>query len=573
MMSRISWMRRLLCLLVFAVLPPLLPGRAQEPADAVVPRTSDQLISDVRKSLVVIRAGTRDGTDQGIGTGFVISEDGLVATARHVIGDGRPLSVELPQGGRAEVTEVFATSSQLDLAILRISNHSLPALPLGTAADIVQGRDVIAMGHPRGFRNSVVKGVISGHRSIEGVDMLQLAMPIEPGNSGGPLVDLDGRVLGIVTLKSTVSNNLGFALPVNLLADLRNDPNPVPMDRWQTIGALNPREWTVVFGGRWRQRAGRIVAEGTGVGFGGRTLCVSQSPPPGEQYDVQVTVRLEDESGAAGLILHSDGGDRHYGFYPSNGNLRLTRFDGPDVNSWTILHNAPHPAYRAGEWNQLRVRVTAEGLECLVNDQVVVTSDDDVLPTGKVGLASFRGTEATFRQFQCAAEIGAAAHSDELRSRLEMVTDSLTLRRPAPATLVEELMAGSEQSGRYLKQKSQDLRLLADQLQQLAVEVHQADIRDQLLKALLLKSPDDDESDDDESDDDESDDDESDDDESVTGERKPDLERAALLIARFDNEEVDVQAYQQRIESMAAEIRSALPENADSTQRLKALDD
>ena len=113
--------------------------------------------------------------------------------------------------------------------------------------------------------------------------MLQLAIPIEPGNSGGPVLDMDGKVLGIVTMKSLVTPNLGFAVPVGTLKPLLDRPNPIPMERWLTIGQLDKNEWKTLEGGRWRQRAGRIVVDGTGAGFGGRTLCLRlfPGPPPG----------------------------------------------------------------------------------------------------------------------------------------------------------------------------------------------------------------------------------------------------------------------------------------------------
>ena len=98
--------------------------------------------------------------------------------------------------------------------------------------------------------------------------MIQLAMPVEPGNSGGPLLDRFGRVHGILTLKSAVTENLGFAMPVNALKPLIAKPNPISMAKWLTIGAIDPDDWTIVFGGRWRQRAGRILVDGAGNGFG-----------------------------------------------------------------------------------------------------------------------------------------------------------------------------------------------------------------------------------------------------------------------------------------------------------------
>ena len=79
------------------------------------------------------------------------------------------------------------------------------------------------MGNPHGLKHSVVSGVISGRREIDGRKMLQLAMPVEPGNSGGPVLDMQGRVLGIVTMKSVVTENLGFAVEVNALKPLRRE--------------------------------------------------------------------------------------------------------------------------------------------------------------------------------------------------------------------------------------------------------------------------------------------------------------------------------------------------------------
>ena len=129
--------------------------------------------------------------------------------------------------------------------------------------------------------------------------MIQVAIPIETGNSGGPLVDLDGRVHGILTMKSVVTPNLGFAATVNSLKPLLAKPNSVPMSRWMTIGALDPALWKPLFGARWRQRAGRMTVEGEGQGFGGRSLCVYQPAPPQGSWEMTVSVQLGDESGAA----------------------------------------------------------------------------------------------------------------------------------------------------------------------------------------------------------------------------------------------------------------------------------
>ena len=331
-----------------------------------------------------------------------------------MIGDGRDFVVELPDGTTAKVIEVFASSSQLDLAIIRIANTSLQPLKLSTD-DVPDDQPLIALGHPLGKRNEMASGAYSGSHEIDGIGMLELAMPIEPGNSGGPVLTSEGKVVGLVTMKSSVKASVGYALSAKLIRQLIDEPNPIPMHRWKTIGTLDARLWKTVFGAEWRQRSARILVDGVGASFGGRTLCVHQSPCPEFPFDLKVDVKLGDEQGAAGLIFHSDGGDRHYGFYPSAGNLRLTRFDGPDIGSWTILHNEPHPEYRPQDWNTLVVRIHTNHFECFLNGRKVVESRDDRIPHGAIGLVTFRGTPAEFRRFQTGSDLLPAPLSDEAR--------------------------------------------------------------------------------------------------------------------------------------------------------------
>src|SRR5207253_5133564 len=119
-----------------------------------------------------------------------------------------------------------------------------------------QSTALVEMSNPLGLERSIVQGVVSAKRDFDGVEMIQLAIPIEPGNSGGPLLDLQGRVHGLLTLKSAITPNLGFAMPVNALKSLLKKPNPVPMERWLTIATLNRQEWTPLFGARWTQKGG-----------------------------------------------------------------------------------------------------------------------------------------------------------------------------------------------------------------------------------------------------------------------------------------------------------------------------
>src|SRR5262249_14346170 len=148
----------------------------------------EEIFRRTRPSLALISISGRDGRQRGLGTGFVISADGLIATNMHVIGEGRPIEVRLPDGKRLEVTGIHAFDRHLDLAVLRVDARNLTPLALGDSEALETGQDVVALGNPQGLRDSVVAGVVSGRRDIDGRSMIQLAIPVEPGNSGGPVV-------------------------------------------------------------------------------------------------------------------------------------------------------------------------------------------------------------------------------------------------------------------------------------------------------------------------------------------------------------------------------------------------
>ncbi|MCA9268839.1 MAG: trypsin-like peptidase domain-containing protein, partial [Planctomycetales bacterium] len=391
------------------------PWLHAEETPAPVGIDAEAITRAARPSIAALTVEGRDGKQQGMGTGFVVSADGLIATNLHVIGEARPIRVTFPSGKSYDVTGVHASDRSLDLAVVKIDAEGLPPLALGLGAALAQGEPIVVMGNPQGLRYSVVSGVVSGLREVEGREMLQVAIPVEPGNSGGPVFDRQGRVVGIVTMKSLITDNLGFAALSEELRSLLDKPNPVPMSRWLTIGALDRKRWTPLFGAQWRQRAGKIVVSGTGEGFGGRSLCLCSDAPPRGAFEAGVWVRLDDEAGAAGLVFHSDGGDRHYGFYPSNGRLRLSRFDGPTVFTWHVLSEVDSPHYRPGQWNYLKVRVEKEKLLCYVNDALVIESADRALAGGKIGLAKFRQTSAEFNRF----EIGERLPSSGLDAAVE----------------------------------------------------------------------------------------------------------------------------------------------------------
>jgi regulator of sirC expression with transglutaminase-like and TPR domain len=536
MMTMLETPRRFLLLIALA----LAAWPSVAPAQSDKTPSVEELAKKVRPSIVVITVRGRDGRQEGLGTGFVVSADGLIATNRHVLGEGRPLRVETADGKSHDVKAIHAADRKLDLAILRINAKGLTPLELGDSATLKEGQPVMAVGNPHGLRESVVAGVVSGLRDIEGRPLIQVAIPIEPGNSGSPLLDMHGRVHGILTIKSLVTPNLGFAVAINALKPLLHKPNPVPMSAWLTIGALDSKEWEVKFEGQWRQRAGRILVEGKGSGFGDRSLCLSRRELPALPGEIAVAVRLGDEGGAAGLIFHADGEDKHYGFYPSGGRLRLTRFDGPDVFTWKVLDEIESEHYRPGEWNTLKVRLEKDRIRCFVNDHLVIESTDDVYTSGRAGLAKFRDTIAEFKRFQIAKEIPRLAAPADAVARIGKTLDGMSKNKPRPA-LVQRLAPEGALGMQVLRERAQLLEEQAKELRRLAVAVHERNVLDDLARVLRGKEAD------------------------------IDLLHAALLIARLDNEEVDVEAYRKEVERMAQRIAARLPKDADDKARLAAL--
>jgi serine protease Do len=537
-------MSRFLLLHIALFLSVTTPVRAAERSDSTKTDKAssvEELAKKVRPSIVVIHVGGRDGRQEGLGTGFIVSADGLIATNRHVLGDGRPLRVETADGKSHDVKAIHAADRKLDLALLRIDGAGLKPLELGDSTTLKEGQAVMAVGNPHGLHNSVVSGVVSALRTIEDRPMIQVAIPIEPGNSGSPLLDMQGRVHGILTIKSLVTPNLGFAVAINALKPLLKKPNPVPMSAWLTIGALDREEWEVQFGAQWRQRAGHILVEGRGRGFGGRSLCLSRRRLPTLPCEISVMVRLQDESGAAGLVFYADGEDKHYGFYPSAGKLRLSRFDGPDVFTWKVLEQVDSPHYRPGEWNTLKVRLEKGRFRCFVNDHQVLESTDDVYTTGRAGLAKFRDTVAEFKRFQIAKEVPPLALSGAAVMRISKVLDEMGQNKPR-AAIVERLAPEGTMGMQVLRERARQLEEQAKKLHRLAAAIHERNVLDELTGVLRGKEED------------------------------IDLLHAALLIARLDNEEVEVETYRREVERMAERIAARLPKDADDKARLAALD-
>lgn len=159
------------------------------------------------------------GDRGGSGTGFLLSREGLALTNSHVVGGREKLEARTNDGDRLPA-EVLGDDPATDLALLRVAARDLDMIELGESASLQVGQLVIAMGDPLGLEATVSTGIVSalgrsmrgaGGRLIESV--VQHSAPLNPGNSGGPLLDSRGRVIGVNTAVVAMAQGLGFAVP------------------------------------------------------------------------------------------------------------------------------------------------------------------------------------------------------------------------------------------------------------------------------------------------------------------------------------------------------------------------
>jgi S1-C subfamily serine protease len=177
--------------------------------------TAEQIAEKATPSVVLIRVPA------GLGSGFVVSNDGRIVTNYHVIRGAKQATVVTADGREFKDVELMAADPGHDLAVLRIGAHGLRALALGDSAIAKPGEHVVAIGHPLGLGNTVSDGLLSAVRVISPQrTLLQISAPISPGSSGGPVFNDRGEVIGISTLLISGGQNLNFAVPINAVKPL-----------------------------------------------------------------------------------------------------------------------------------------------------------------------------------------------------------------------------------------------------------------------------------------------------------------------------------------------------------------
>jgi putative serine protease PepD len=216
---------------------PSAPATQQPVSEKTTNDTAKAVYDDAKDAVTYISAQTAQGT--ATGSGFVVSSDGRIITNEHVVDGATAVTVKLGTGGKTLSAQVVAADASKDLALLKVDGTDLKHLDLGDSSSLQVGDDVYAIGNPYGLDHTLTSGIVSAlNREIEAPDGTPIAGAIQtdaalnPGNSGGPLLDGDGKVIGVNSqIASSGSSSgeagnvgIGFAIPAKTVADFVANP-------------------------------------------------------------------------------------------------------------------------------------------------------------------------------------------------------------------------------------------------------------------------------------------------------------------------------------------------------------
>jgi serine protease Do len=275
------------------------------------------------------------GRQRSTGSGFVIDADGYILTNAHVVSGARRVQIVVPSGdadgtlatalsGKSSLVpaRIVGMTTELDLALLKVDDMKLPALPLATYSDVRQGETVFAFGSPIGLRNSLTHGLVSAVARQVDPDspliFIQTDAPINPGNSGGPLVNIRGEVVGVNTFivsQSGGNEGLGFAIPSATARTAVRQLRQFGHLRRQEVGMslqtitptmaaslVLPRDYGVIVSDVWP--GGPAEAAGLKVG----DVLISVDGQPADNLPtVSYNFRLRDSTDPVRLVVMSGG--------------------------------------------------------------------------------------------------------------------------------------------------------------------------------------------------------------------------------------------------------------------------
>jgi V8-like Glu-specific endopeptidase len=243
-MRSLSYAGLLICLLTVLVSY----SASQENVTDVVKRSSD--------AVVLIAISNSSGQETALGSGFLVSAEGEIVTNYHVIKEAHSAIVKLSNGAFFPVKSVLASDANKDSAIVKVDGKNLPFLTLGDIDKLHVGDRVVAIGSPLGLEGTVSDGIVSALRDVDSKKWIQTTAPVSHGNSGGPLLDMNNHVVGVITwgVNVELGQNLNFAAPctavTELLVTARQQGKPLDSIASKADGLTGGTIWTSLTSGR-----------------------------------------------------------------------------------------------------------------------------------------------------------------------------------------------------------------------------------------------------------------------------------------------------------------------------------
>lgn len=289
-----------------------------------------KVVEKVRPAVVQIVTG-----EEHKGSGFIIHPSGYVLTAYHVVEDAKEITVKVEgdEEDKEYEAELVYYHGGDDIALLEIKGQDLPALELADSKKAKLGSEVIALGYPApGDSLTVTKGLLSSIREDEGGKTFQISSPVNPGNSGGPLLNSSGEVLGIVFAKAdvghylqhygTVPEGIGFAIPIEKATnyfgiDESGKPHIKKIDHYEEDFTDPKSGWPIIKGDAVTKKYGdksyNVEIKKADVW----TKTMVPVPVSPKEFTFEVSVKSNNDEGAYGIIFGYQDSDNYYWFIAS----------------------------------------------------------------------------------------------------------------------------------------------------------------------------------------------------------------------------------------------------------------
>ncbi|MDJ0666791.1 MAG: tetratricopeptide repeat protein [Desulfobacterales bacterium] len=204
------------------------------PPSSGEPQIFSRVVEDIQPAVVTIRTFDAQGNPVGLGTGFFINPQGHLITNHHVLEGAYAASVKTHDGATHIVAHILADNQAVDLVkvAVDIPPTKIRWLEVDNASPIIAAR-VVVVGSPLGLEHTVSEGIVSAIRDAPGVGtVFQVSAPISKGSSGSPVVNADGRVIGVVTFQAQAGQNLNFAVASDNLLKLEDQPPQTSVAEW-----------------------------------------------------------------------------------------------------------------------------------------------------------------------------------------------------------------------------------------------------------------------------------------------------------------------------------------------------